>query len=228
MEQSDATSFSASFVAGLLTFLSPCILSLIPAYISYMTGISFDELKDMQRKEIRKKTLIHSLLFAMGFSLIFMTLGASASLIGRFLIAYRTLISRIGGVLVIFFGLYIAGFLKLDFLNQERRIKFKLEKGSKFGSVFLGVTFAAAWTPCAGPVLGSILMLAATQERVLEGALLLSIYSLGIALPFVLSALLMNSFLSYFAKLKKYMFIVKFICGIFLILIGVSLIRGSF
>jgi cytochrome c-type biogenesis protein len=221
-------SFLFAFGAGFLTFLSPCILPLIPAYISYITGISFDELKEEQNKDVRKKTVIHSLLFILGFSFVFVTLGASASYLGKLLIAYRTMISRIGGVIVIIFGFYIMGFLRLDFLNKEKRFKLRPQRDSKLGSILLGITFAAAWTPCVDPILGSILTLALTKKTMLEGAWLLSIYSLGIAIPFIISAILINSFLSYFAKLKRYMFIVKFICGLLLILIGISLIRGRF
>jgi cytochrome c-type biogenesis protein len=222
----DTVSLSAAFMAGILTFLSPCILPLIPAYVSYMTGISFDELKEGQNKEIRRKTLAHSLLFVLGFSLVFIALGASASYIGQFLFAYKALIAKIGGALVIIFGLYIMGILKLDFLSKEKRMKFKSEKGSRIGSLLLGITFAAAWTPCVGPILGSVLMLAATKETMLEGVLLLSIYSLGIAIPFIISALLINSFLARFTKVKKYMFVVKFICGLLLIFMGILLITG--
>lgn len=218
-------SFPIAFVAGLLTFFSPCILPLIPAYISYVTGISLEELKE-ETREIRKKTLIHSLLFILGFSFVFIALGASASYLGKLLMEYRPIISRAGGVLVILFGFYITGFLKLDFLGKERRLGIKTRKGSKLGSILLGVTFAAAWTPCVGPVLGSILMLAGTKEGILEGMWLLSVYSLGIAVPFIISALLINSFLAQFTRLKKYMFAVKFVCGLLLILIGVLLIAG--
>lgn len=228
MESTGTISFLAAFAAGLLTFLSPCILPVIPAYISYLTGISFDELKGGQAKEIRKKTLIHSLLFVLGFSFVFITLGASASYLGKFFIAYRTTISKVGGIFVILFGLYIMGLFKLDFLSKERRIKFKSNKGSKVGSVLLGITFAAAWTPCVGPILGSVLVLAGTSEKMLQGMGLLSIYSLGIAIPFVISGLLINSFLAHFTKFNKYMFVVKFICGFLLIIIGILLIRGRF
>lgn len=228
MESGSTVSFSVAFVAGILTFLSPCILPLIPVYISYITGISFDELKKGQTREIRKKTLVHSLLFILGFSLVFITLGASATYLGRLLIAHRAIISRIGGAVVILFGLYIMGLFKLDFLGKEKRLRFKTQKGSLLGSVLLGITFAAAWTPCVGPILGSILVLAGTKESMLEGVWLLGIYSLGIAVPFILSALLINSFLLHFAKLRKYMSAVKFACGALLVLVGILLIWGRF
>ncbi len=228
MEPAGAVSFWAAFAAGLLTFLSPCILPLIPAYISYITGVSFDELKEGERGAIRKKTLVHSLLFILGFSFVFIAFGASATYLGRLLIDYRTVIMRVGGALVIIFGLYLMGIFRLGFLDREKKLTFKLRKGSKFGSVLFGITFAVAWTPCIGPILGSILVLAGTRNSVLEGVWLLSIYSLGIAIPFVISALLINSFLAYFAKFRKYLFAVKFACGLLLIIVGVLLMMGRF
>jgi len=226
--ESNTISFAAAFAAGLLTFLSPCILPIIPAYISYITGISFDQLKDGQNREIRKKIFIHSLLFILGFSFVFVTLGASASFLGKLLIAHRVIIGRVGGAIVILFGLYLMGAFKLDFLNKQKRADVKLQKGSKIGSLLLGITFAAAWTPCVGPILGSVLMLAGTRESMLQGVALLSAYSLGIAIPFIASALLLNSFLLYFAKFRKYMSAVKFICGLLLIFIGLMLILGIY
>ena len=208
--------------------MSPCILPLIPAYISYITGISFDELKETERRVIRRKTLVHSLLFVLGFSIVFIILGASATYLGQLFIEHRIVISRIGGALVIIFGLYLMGAFRLSFFDREKRVALKLKKGSKIGSVVFGITFAAAWTPCVGPILGSILVLAGTRETVLEGVWLLAVYSLGIAIPFIISALLINSFLAQFARFKKYLFAVKFICGLLLIAIGTLLILGRF
>jgi len=221
-------SFSLAFIAGLLTFASPCIFPLIPAYISYITGISFDELKEDRRGDIQRKTLVHSLFFILGFSLVFIALGASASLLGKIILAYKVWLSRIGGLLVILFGLYIMGIFRIGALNKERKISVKLQKGSKIGSFLLGVTFAAAWTPCVGPILGSILIYAGAQETMLEGIWLLGFYSLGIAIPFVISALLVNSLLSHITRLNKYLAVVNYVCGILLVLIGVLLITGHF
>jgi len=220
----NVVSFSAVFIAGLLTFLSPCILPLVPAYISYITGVSFDELKGAESRLIRKKALVHSLFFVLGFSLVFIALGASATRLGTFLVQYRTAITKVGGALVIIFGLYLMGVFRLSFFDRERKITFKLRKGSKFGAFLLGVTFAAAWTPCIGPILGSILTLAATKETVLQGVGLLGVYSLGIAVPFIISAFLINTFLSYFAVFKKYMPYVRFICGLLLVIMGLLLL----
>ena len=226
MEQASTISFLAAFAAGLLSFLSPCILPLIPAYISYITGVSFDELKGAQTGAIRKKTLVHSLLFVLGFSAVFITLGASASYLGKLLINYLGLITKIGGTLIIIFGLYLMGVFKLPFLAREKRLTFKTHKGSMAGSVLFGITFAAAWTPCIGPILGSILVLAGTRNSIPEGMWLLGAYSLGIAVPFIISALLINSFLAQFARFKKYLVVVKFVCGLLLMATGILLILG--
>ena len=224
MEQASAISFSAAFLAGILTFLSPCILPLIPAYISYITGISLDQLKKGESRSIRRKTLVHSLLFIAGFSLVFIALGASATYVGRLFAEYKSIISRIGGAFIIVLGLYLVGVFKLDFLAKEKRLTLKLQKGSKVSSVLFGVVFAAAWTPCVGPILGSILTLAGTRSSMIEGTLLLCAYSLGIAIPFIVSALLINSFLAYFARLKKYISAVQVACGVLLIIIGLLLL----
>ena len=219
-------SFGATFLAGILTFLSPCVLPFIPAYISYITGASFDELKEGEKEGIRKKTLVHSLLFVLGFSIVFITLGASATYIGKFLISYQKIITKIGGGLIIIFGLYLMGVFKLNFLNRERRLAFKLKKGTKIASILFGITFAFAWTPCVGPILGSVLVLAGTKDTLIQGVILLGVYSLGIAIPFILSAVLINSFLLYFSRVRKYLFVVKFICGALLMVVGFLLIKG--
>lgn len=221
-------SFSLAFIAGLLTFASPCVFPLIPAYISYITGISFDGLKESGRGDIRRKTLVHSLLFVSGFSLVFIALGASASLAGKIMLAYKVWLGRIGGLIAILFGLYVMGVFRIGALDKERKIGVKLRKGSRLGSFLLGVTFAAAWTPCVGPVLGSILIYAGAGETILKGIWLLGFYSLGIAIPFVISAFLVNSLLSRISRLNKYLFVVNYVCGILLILIGVLLVTNNF
>ena len=228
MENTAPVSFSLAFIAGFLTFASPCIFPLIPAYISYITGISFDGLKDADRKAVQRKTLLHSLFFVLGFSSIFIALGASASLLGKVILANKVLLARIGGVIVILFGLYMMGVFRLGALDKEKRLTVKLEKGSIFGSFLLGVTFAAAWTPCVGPILGSILIYAGTQETMWEGMWLLTFYSLGIAVPFIISAFLVNSLLSLMPRLNKFLAAVKYICGILLVLIGILLITNNF
>lgn len=218
----DNISYLVAFAAGLLTFLSPCILPLIPSFIAYITGVSFGDLKDADKKgEVRKKTIVHTLLFILGFSLVFILLGLTATFIGKTLFQYQKVIRIAGGILIIIFGLYLTGLLKLDFLIKEHRFKLPVEGATYLGSFLVGVTFAVAWTPCAGPILGSILVLAGTKVDVMQGARLLTVYSMGIAVPFFLTALAVNSFLQYFNKVKKFIGVINVIGGIFLIIVGI-------
>lgn len=213
--------YIVAFTAGLLTYLSPCLLPLIPAFIAYITGVSFSDLKDAQKKrEVRRKTVIHSLLFIAGFSVVFVLLGLTVTLVGKFLFQYQKFIRIAGGILIMLFGLQLMGILKLDFLTRERKLNIAAKGASYLGSFLIGVTFAAAWTPCAGPILGSILVLAGTKASAAAGAKLLFVYSLGIAIPFFLTAILINSFLEYSAKLQKIMRWINIIGGIFLIIVG--------
>ena len=218
---SENISYIVAFVAGLLTYLSPCLLPLIPAFIAYITGISFSDLKDeKQKKEAGKKTIVHSLLFIAGFSIIFVLLGLTATLVGKALFQYQKFIRIAGGILIMLFGLQLTGILKLNFLIKERKLGIMPKGASYLGSFLIGVTFAAAWTPCAGPILGSILVLAGTKADVIMGAKLLTVYSLGIALPFFITAILVNSFLTVFNKIQKLISAINIIGGIFLIVIG--------
>ena len=219
--QSENISYVVAFTAGLLTYLSPCLLPLIPAFIAYITGVSFSDLTDAKKKrEVRSKTIIHSLLFIAGFSVIFVLLGLTATIVGKFLFQYQKFIRIAGGILIMFFGLQLMGFLKLDFLIKERKLNIATKGASYLGSFLIGVTFAAAWTPCAGPILGSILVLAGTKASIATGTKLLIVYSMGIAIPFFLTAILINSFLGYSAKLQKAMRWINMIGGIFLIIVG--------
>ena len=220
-------SYVVAFAAGFLTFLSPCLLPVIPAFLAYIAGISLADMADPDKKaEARRKTIIHSLLFIAGFSLIFILLGLTATFIGKALFRYQKVIQIGGGILITLFGLYLMGILKFDFLGKEAKIRVKAEGASYVGSFLIGVTFAAAWTPCAGPILGSILLLAGTRSSVAEGAKLLSAYSLGIALPFFVTAILINTFVAYFNRLKKLMSVVNMISGIFLVLVGILIMMN--
>lgn len=215
-------SYIVAFVAGFLTFLSPCLFPIIPSFIAYIAGVSFGDLHDSGKKgETLKKTMLHSLLFIIGFSLIFILLGLTATFIGKALFRYEKAIRIGGGILIVFFGLYLTGVLKLDFLVKERRFKVSAKRASYLGSFLIGLTFAAAWTPCAGPILGSILVLAGTRGSAVEGAKLLSAYSLGIAVPFFLAGLLIDYFLESFNKLKKFIAAINIIGGVFLIIVGI-------
>jgi cytochrome c-type biogenesis protein len=218
---SEQISYIVAFVAGLLTYLSPCLLPLIPAFIAYITGVSFQDFKDDNKKSgARKKTIAHALLFIAGFSLIFILLGLTATIIGKTLFQYQKLIRIAGGVLIMLFGLQLLGVLNLGFLAKERKLPIMAKGASYFGSFLIGVTFAAAWTPCAGPILGSILVLAGTKANVLMGAKLLTVYSLGIAVPFFVTAILINSFVGYFNRFQKIISVINIIGGVFLIIVG--------
>lgn len=221
MTTPDTVSYIVAFAAGSLTFLSPCLLPMIPAFLAYITGVSLGDIRDAGKKaEVLKKTIVHSLLFILGFSVIFVLLGLTATLIGRALFKYQQAIRIAGGILIIFFGLYLTGLLKLDFLARERRLNVRAKAATYFGSFLIGVTFAAAWTPCAGPILGSILVLAGTKADAAHGAILLLVYSLGVGLPFFLTALAMNSFLELFNRFKKVIGAINIVAGIFLIVVG--------
>lgn len=222
-------SYIVAFTAGLLTYLSPCLLPLIPAFIAYITGVTFSDLKDEKRKfEAQRKTIIHSLLFIAGFSVIFVLLGLTATLVGNVLFRYQKLIRIAGGALIIVFGLQLLGVLKFDFLAKERKLNIAAKGASYLGSFLIGVTFAAAWTPCAGPILGSILVLAGTKADVVMGAKLLTVYSLGIAIPFFITAVLLNSFLNVLNSLQKTMRWINMIGGIFLIIVGLLVATNRF
>jgi len=221
MTAPDNVSYIVAFAAGCLTFLSPCLLPVIPAFLAYITGVSLGDLKGSGRKaEVLKKTVAHSLLFILGFSVVFVLLGLTATFIGKALFKYQQAIRIAGGTLIIFFGLYLTGLLKLDFLARERRLNVRAKATTYFGSFLIGVTFAAAWTPCAGPILGSILVLAGTKADLAHGATLLLLYSLGVGLPFFLAALAMNSFLELFSRFKKVIGAINIVAGTFLIVVG--------
>lgn len=214
--------FTAAFVFGFLSFASPCVMPLIPSYLSFITGLSFEDLTGGQdRKRIRRITVLNSLFFILGFSSIFILLGASSSFVGRLLFEYKDLIRKIGGILIIIFGLYVIGIIKPGFLTREKRVHLQEKPIGYFGSFLVGVTFAAGWTPCVGPVLGSILLYASQSESMSYGVQLLSVYSFGLGLPFFLSSLALNTFLSYFRKIQRYLRVINIISGTLLIIAGI-------
>jgi len=219
---SHEVTYIGAFIAGLLSFLSPCVLPLIPSFIMYITGISYaDMLAEHPSDLIRKKTLLHSLCFICGFTAVFVLLGASATFIGSFMHEHATIIRKVGGILLVMFGIHVTGLFPLNFLLSDKRVSIKHKPAGYAGSFLVGVAFAAGWTPCIGPILAAILAVAATEERVYQGVLLLLIYSLGLGVPFFLSALAMHRFLAVFNRFKKYIRIFEVITGIFLMVIGV-------
>ena len=216
-------SFALAFVAGLLSFLSPCVLPLIPSYVGFLTGLTLEEL------EVRRGTAVaHALWFVAGFSLIFIALGATASALGVVLLRSQVWIGRIGGVVVILFGLYLLGVLRPTLLMRERKVQLARKPLGYLGSAFVGITFGAAWTPCIGPILGAILTLAAAQASVGHGAALLTTYSAGLALPFVVTALALDRFLAWFQRFRPYLVWVERTAGTLLILLGLLLVTDRF
>ena len=224
-------SFVMAFAAGFLAFLSPCVLPLIPSYLSYLTGISFNELSDRtdtsEKKRITMITSLHALSFIAGFTLVFVFLGATATFFGQLLFQHKLLLSRIGGVLVICFGCVIAGIVKLPFLERQKSVSYRKQSVSVIGSVLVGATFAFAWTPCIGPILGSILIYASNTASAQEGIKLLIAFSLGLGIPFFLSALAVNSLLTHIKRIQRYMKWVKILAGSVLVIFGIFLLIGG-
>ena len=229
MSQSQEISILIAFSAGLLSFVSPCVLPLIPSYLTYITGASFKELTDAEtRGKLRWATTFHSLLFIMGFSTIFILMGASASYLGQLLTRYQYWIMKGGGVLIIILGIHFTGMINLPFLQMERRFEFKKKPLGYVSSFLVGIVFAAGWTPCVGPILSTILLFASTSKSFTTGVALLTFYSMGLGVPFFLSALAFNSFLSAFERIKRYMRVVTIVSGFFLIGIGILLLTDAF
>ncbi len=219
--------FTAAFAAGLLSFLSPCVLPLVPSYLSFVTGLGMEELESGDA-ELRRTTMIHSLLFVAGFSSIFLALGASASFLGQILREYQVWIARIGGVIVLLFGLHLLGLTPFRWLQRERRMHLERKPVGYVGSFLVGVTFGAGWTPCIGPILGGILTFAATRQTLGEGVLLLAFYSAGLAVPFILSAVGFTWFLATFKRLRRHIVWVERTSGALLVLVGLLLLSGQF
>jgi cytochrome c-type biogenesis protein len=229
MDSISQVSLFAAFSAGLLSFISPCVLPLVPSYLSYITGLSVENLAKVEERErFKSAIMLNALLFIAGFSTVFIAFGASASLIGQVLYEYQDVIRKVGGVLIIIFGLYLLGILKLNFLMAERRLlHFESRPVGYVGSYLIGTAFAAGWTPCVGPVLGTILAYASTTESMSGGVMLLSSYSFGLGLPFFLTAFGMDTFLSYFKSLRTYLGGVSFVSGVLLILVGIMIFTDS-
>jgi cytochrome c-type biogenesis protein len=214
--------YIGAFIAGLLSFLSPCVFPLIPSYIMYITGISYaDMLAEHPSHIIRQKSIFHSLCFICGFTVVFVLLGASATYIGSFLQEHAVIIRKVGGVLLVLLGIHVTGLLPLRFLLGEKKVSITHKPAGYAGSFLVGIAFAAGWTPCIGPILAAILAVAATEEKVYQGIFLLFVYSLGLGVPFFLSALAMHRFLAVFNRFKKYIHAFEIITGIFLMVIGV-------
>lgn len=222
MNEPASLGIAISFTAGLLSFLSPCVLPLIPSYVTFVTGLT---LEDVQRS--RRIALIHALLFVLGFTLVFLALGATATTIGRLLGYNREWVGRVGGVLVIVLGLYLLGVFNIGFFARERRLHIANKPLGYLGTVVVGMAFAAGWTPCIGPILGAVLTYTASSADLDRGLVLLFAYSLGLALPFVLAALMIDRFLSLFQRYRGALVWTTRAAGVLLLFVGVLMVTDT-
>ena len=221
-------SYIGAFVAGLLSFLSPCVLPLIPSYITYITGLSFGDLDaEHPTQLVRRKTLLHSLSFVAGFTIVFVLLGASATLLGNFMQQHMDLIRKLGGVLVVLFGIHVTGLVPLKWLLGERRVSLKHKPAGYLGSLLVGLAFAAGWTPCIGPILASILMIAATKETLLQGTALVVVFGLAMTAPFVVAAAFARPFLLWVSRHRRLMGHVEKVMGAMLLVFAVLIATDS-
>ena len=210
-----------AFTAGLFSFLSPCVLPLFPSYLSFVTGMSVADLQADLTAAARRRVILHALTFVIGFSIVFVTLGVSVSVAGQILLDYRDWIRRAGGVLIVVFGLYVAGLLNFGPFSRTRQWQLREKPAGYVGSFLVGLTFAIGWTPCVGPILGAILSLAGTAETVARGMGLLVAYSAGLGVPFVLSAFALGVFLRFFKRYRPFIPIVERGAGLILVVVGV-------
>lgn len=219
--------YSAALLAGLLSFFSPCILPLLPAYFSFITGLSLDELTE-NRKETRRKVILSTIFYVAGFSFIFILFGASASFLGGMAAKYAWVVRYFGGGIVLVFGLHLLGIINIKVFNFEKRFHVSEKPLHLMGTFAIGMAFGAGWSPCIGPMLGSILIVAGSQETILEGISLLAVYSAGLAIPFLIISIFINSILEIMKKAKKLMMVINKVSGILLIVIGLLLIFDKF
>jgi len=214
-----------AFTAGIFSFLSPCVLPIIPSYLSFISGVSLEEMRAAHfASHIRRRVLLNSLAFILGFSLVFISLGASASFLSGLFLSYRSVIRILGGIFILAVGIYLLGFVKFSVLDNYLQVHLKDKPAGYLGSGLVGMTFGAAWIPCVGPILGAILTLAATSSEIGTGILYLGTYAAGLALPFFLSAVAVNSFFEFSQKFRRYLQAVHVTAGIFLIIVGILLI----
>jgi len=219
---------AVAFSAGLFSFLSPCVLPLFPSYLSFITGMSVADLSAELSLAVRRRVLIHAIVFVLGFSLVFVGLGASFSAVGQFLLDYRDPIRLVGGALIVIFGLYIAGVFRLGIFGRTAQWQISEKPAGYLGTLLVGVTFAIGWTPCVGPILGAILSLAGTAETVSRGVGLLVAYSAGLGLPFLLSAIALGSFLKFFKRYRPFIPTVERAAGVLLVVVGVLVITNKY
>jgi cytochrome c-type biogenesis protein len=227
----DNVSLIAAFVAGLLSFVSPCVLPLIPGYLSFVSGVTLQEMRgegEISPAGARGRVLRSSLAFVLGFSLVFISLGASASFIGQFLMSRLAIIGKVAGVLIVLFGLHMMGVLRINWLYAEKRVQTQKKPAGPLGSVLVGIAFAFGWTPCIGPILAGILAVAASKDTMMDGVKLLAAYSAGLGIPFLITSLAINQFFSAFARIRKHYHAIEVASGLLLVAVGVLIFTNQF
>jgi cytochrome c-type biogenesis protein len=217
----------AAFVAGVVSFLSPCVLPLVPGYVSLISGVGIEELK-VQEASILRRVMLNSIAFIIGFSIVFVTLGALSTAVGQLAVRYKSTLAQVAGVLIILFGLHLTGILPIKALYADRRLHSVKGGSTPWGAFVVGFAFAFGWTPCVGPILAVILGFAAAQNSVSKGILLLTIYSLGLAVPFLLTALGIERFMKFYGGFRRHMHGVEVASGGLLIVLGILLVFGRF
>jgi cytochrome c-type biogenesis protein len=221
-------SFPLAFIAGVVSFLSPCVLPVVPGYVVFVSGLTLEELREGSAAGARRAAVLHSLLFVLGFTAVFMTLGWAATSAGQALARALPWLNRVGGALLVVFGLYLAGVLRIPALAREMRVHLTERPTGPAGSFFVGVAFGAGWTPCIGPVLASILLYASLEATRTQGALLLATYALGLGIPFILASVAFNAFLTGTKKVRDWMVPLGRAAGAVLVLVGVMMVTGTF
>ena len=220
--------YSAAFLAGIFSFFSPCILPLIPAYFTFITGFSLEELTGSPDTAVKKRVFLATLAYVLGFSFVFILMGASASYLGGFIYDYRDYIRIIGGIFIVILGIHLTGLIRIRGLDFEKRVHFQRKPLYFLGTFVVGMAFEAGWSPCIGPLLGSILILAGGQETVWQGVLLLGLYSAGLAIPFIIISIFINFMLIVLKRISKVMKYINIAAGILLILVGLALMVNKF
>jgi cytochrome c-type biogenesis protein len=228
MSAAGIISFGLAFVAGLVSFLSPCVLPLVPSYVTFVTGMTLDELSANGRAAARRRAVVHASLFVLGFSLVFVVLGATATTLGATLRRALPLLQQVGGVVIAAFGLSILGAFRASWLMRERRVHLASKPAGLAGSVLVGVAFGAGWTPCIGPVLASILLYAGMEATMTRGMLLLAAYSIGLGIPFLIAAVGFNLYLAGARRVMRWLRPIELVAGSLLVVAGVLLFTGRF